>query len=80
MKINILAFGIAKDIIQNQQLKLEIDQGTTVGLLKEQLCHQFPEFQKLRSLAIAVNESYQNDDFELSERDEIVIIPPVSGG
>lgn len=80
MNINILAFGIAKDIIQSQQLAFEVKTGATVGILKEQLCAQFPEFQRLKSLAIAVNEEYQEDDFVLSERDEIVIIPPVSGG
>ena len=80
MKINILAFGIAKDIIQAQEMPLEIEEGTTVGALKSELCSQFPEFQRLQSLAIAVNESYQLDDFVLQERDEIVIIPPVSGG
>ena len=80
MNINILAFGIAKDIINGQTLGLEIQDGTTVGDLKVKLISQFPEFEKLRSLAIAVNEEYQDDDFVLSERDEIVIIPPVSGG
>lgn len=80
MNINILAFGIAKDIIQTQQLAFEVENGATVGILKNQLCTQFPEFQRLKSLAIAVNEEYQNDDFVLTERDEIVIIPPVSGG
>jgi molybdopterin converting factor subunit 1 len=80
MNINILAFGIAKDIIQAQKLAFEVENGTTVGILKSQLCAQFPDFQKLKSLAIAVNEEYQEDDFVLNERDEIVIIPPVSGG
>ena len=81
MKIKILAFGIAKDILQTQSLDLVLDSGvTTVNALKEMLKQQYPEFQKLRSLSIAVNEEYQSDDFELNENDEIVIIPPVSGG
>lgn len=80
MNINILAFGIAKDIINGSTLGLEIQDGTTVGDLKIKLIAQFPDFEKLRSLSIAVNEEYQEDDFVLSERDEIVIIPPVSGG
>ena len=80
MNINILAFGIAKDIINSQTLGLEIQDGTTVGDLKMKLISQFPDFEKLRSLSIAVNEAYQEDDFVLSEKDEIVIIPPVSGG
>jgi len=80
MKIEILAFGIAKDIIKGQKLNLDIPAGATVGSLKTNLCQQFPDFEKLKSLAIAVNEEYRTDDFELNEADEIVIIPPVSGG
>lgn len=80
MKIDILAFGIAKDIINGSTLGVEIQDGTTVGDLKMKLISQFPDFEKLRSLSIAVNEEYREDDFVLSERDEIVIIPPVSGG
>jgi len=80
MKINILAFGIAKDIINSSTLGIEISEGTTVGQLKKQLTSQFPDFEKLRSLSIAVNQEYQEDDFLLNEKDEIVIIPPVSGG
>ena len=59
---------------------MELPEGSNVGQLKNELCNRFPDFQKLKSLAIAVNEEYQTDDFGLSERDEVVIIPPVSGG
>ncbi len=80
MKIEILAFGIAKDIIKNRTLSLELPDGSNVGTLKTELINRYPEFQKLKSLAIAVNEEYQTDDFNLREKDEAVIIPPVSGG
>ena len=80
MNIEILAFGIAKDIIQNKQVAMSVEDGISVGKLKDQLCQQFPDFERLRSFAIAVNSEYQEDDFILSEKDEIVIIPPVSGG
>lgn len=80
MKINIRAFGIAKDIIKNNNLALEVATGATVGALKTSLCEQYPDFEKLKSLAIAVNTEYREDDFLLNEKDEIVIIPPVSGG
>ncbi|MEO1261319.1 MAG: MoaD/ThiS family protein [Bacteroidota bacterium] len=80
MKIEILAFGIAKDIIKNRTLSLDIPAGSNVGFLKNELTSRFPDFGKLKSLAIAVNEEYQADDFNLSEKDEVVIIPPVSGG
>jgi len=80
MKINILAFGIAKDIVNGSSLDLDVVEAATVGDLKNLLINQFPDFEKLRSLAIAVNQEYREDDFQLNENDEIVIIPPVSGG
>ena len=80
MRINILAFGIAKDIIKGSSIQLELKEGQDILALKTALCDQFPDFNQLRSLSIAVNAEYQSDDFKLSESDEVVIIPPVSGG
>ena len=80
MKINVLAFGIAKDIINGQSIEVELNDGTDIQSLKNNLCERFPEFTKLKSLAIAVNAEYQEDSFTLKEADEVVIIPPVSGG
>jgi molybdopterin converting factor subunit 1 len=80
MTITILAFGIAKDIIGQQNFDLTLEENSTVGLLKERLCAQFPAFERLRSLAIAVNEEYREDNYLIGAGDEVVIIPPVSGG
>ena len=80
MTIKIIAFGIAKDIIEGQKLELEIADQSSIADLKNVLCEKYPEFLKLRSLAFAVGENYQEDDFILNEKEEIVLIPPVSGG
>ena len=80
MKINLVAFGIAKDILGSNQLTFDADDVRNIGELKEKQCQQYPDFMKLRSLSLAVNEEYQEDSFVLSESDEVVIIPPVSGG
>ena len=80
MKLNLLAFGIARDILNGSSLEIEIESPCSVGELKEHLFDQYPPLKELRSLAIAVNESYAKDEILLREKDEIVIIPPVSGG
>ncbi len=80
MDIEILAFGIAKDIVKGSTFSVQIPAESTVGSLKSHLCATYPEFERLASFAIAVNEAYQLDDFAISEGDEVVIIPPVSGG
>lgn len=80
MQITILAFGIAKDIIGGSSLEIQLPAGATVSTLKTNLSRQFPDFQRLASLSVAVNTEYAGDDQPLHERDEIVLIPPVSGG
>ena len=80
MKINLLAFGIAKDILNEKQAVIEVNEETTVGQLKEKLLIQYPDFQNLKSISLAVGMEYRSDDFVLKPSDEVVIIPPVSGG
>ncbi|HKK77153.1 MAG TPA: MoaD/ThiS family protein [Saprospiraceae bacterium] len=80
MDINLIAFGIAKDILGEKTAILSLEDRVTVGSLKEKLIREYPAFEKLRSLSIAINEEYQTDDYEISPQDEVVIIPPVSGG
>jgi molybdopterin converting factor small subunit len=80
MKINIIAYGIAKDIIGQRQRELEIPDGSTIYGLKEILMQQYPAFSTLRSLSFAVGEEYRNDDFVLGDGWEVVLIPPVAGG
>lgn len=79
MNIEITAFGIAKDILNQKKLSIKLN-GATVGELRNQLMVDFPAFEKLRSLKFAVNTEYVEDTFELKETDEVVLIPPVSGG
>ncbi len=80
MKVNILAFGIARDILGKSEADVELQDGNTIEELKQLLLQKHPKFADLASLSFAVNEEYRKDDFHLSEGDEVVIIPPVSGG
>ena len=80
MKVNLLAFGIAKDILHTKNLEFELNEGDSIAILKEKLFHSYPDFEKLKSLAFAVGEDYQIETYQLKSGDEVAIIPPVSGG
>lgn len=80
MKIKLIAYGIAKDILKGKERTFELLEGSTIADLKNNLLESYPQFSKLKSLSFAVAEEYREDDFELSEDCEVVLIPPVSGG
>ncbi len=80
MTIEIIAFGIAKDIFKKNKLIFEIEEKTTVLSLKKELIKKFPELKKLHSFLIAINEEYAKDIYEIQQDDIVVIIPPVAGG
>lgn len=80
MTIKLVAFGIARDILRTKQLSIEVGDGETIATLKKGLLARHPEFASLKSLSFAIGEDYQEDSYLLKENDEVVIIPPVSGG
>ncbi|MDP2539908.1 molybdopterin synthase catalytic subunit/molybdopterin synthase sulfur carrier subunit [Tenacibaculum lutimaris] len=80
MKISILFFGMATDLVDSSSLEIELPSKSTVANFKEFLLSEFPELQKMSSYAVAINESYATDDILIKENDVIAIIPPVSGG
>lgn len=80
MELKIIAFGIAKDIFGTNLFSMEINESISVKKLKELILKDYPAFEKLVSLRIAVNNEYQEDTFMINEGDEVAIIPPVAGG
>ncbi len=79
MKLKIKAFGVTKDYLGGKEAILEI-KGQTVGDLRKELNELFPQLLGLRSLYIAVNRDYADEQRVLEITDEIALIPPVSGG
>jgi molybdopterin converting factor subunit 1 len=80
MEISILAFGIAKDIFGTSSLSVQLDKTATTADLKTVLEEKYPRLKQLASYMVAVNNEYAEDNGAITERDEVAIIPPVSGG
>lgn len=80
MNINILAFGIVKDIFQKPAIDIDLKGAPTVANLKAELEKNYPRLSELSSYMVAVNNEYATADLIIETRDEIAIIPPVSGG
>ena len=80
MDINILAFGIAKDIFGATSISIQLNEGGDTSALKGKLEATYPRLKQLASYMVAVNNEYAEDNGLINESDEVAIIPPVSGG
>lgn len=80
MNLKIALFGIAREIVGQSSLEVTAPEGQSVQALLAGLREQYPALGRLSSLAVAVNNEYAEEGVTLTERDEIALIPPVSGG
>ena len=80
MKLRILAFGIARDIVGSASAEMELSAVADIQSLRTELEERYPKLKQLRSFMLALNSEYAIGPEQLNENDEIAIIPPVSGG
>lgn len=80
MKIQLLLFGIARDIVGNSKLELDTHQPLDVASFKELLKNKYPKMNHLSYFKVAINQEFADDHQVLKEGDEVALIPPVSGG
>jgi len=80
MTVTILAFGIAKDIFGASTITVDLPGNSSAADLKAVLEDLYPRLKQIASYLLAVNNEYAGDDLFITERDEIAVIPPVSGG
>ncbi|MET2986591.1 MoaD/ThiS family protein [Aureibaculum conchae] len=80
MQIELLLFGIVKDVIGKSSMQLQTLENTTIVNFRAFLLEEYPKLAAYKSFSIAVNEAYVDDNHQLKENDVVALIPPVSGG
>lgn len=81
MKIKIKFFAILRERVGVGDIDKEVSDGTTVGELWASLRREYAALGPVEMrLLYAVNQNYVNPDHVLQDRDEVVFVPPVSGG
>lgn len=80
MQITILSFGIAKTIVGEKLIRMDVPEQSTAGDVRLLLAEKFPRLGELATFMLAVNEEYALPETPLQAGDEVAIIPPVSGG
>jgi molybdopterin converting factor subunit 1 len=81
MKIKVKFFAILRERAGIDQITRELPDGSTVAELWQGLQRDYPKLNVAGiRLLYAVNQNYVAADHRLSDLDEVVFIPPVSGG
>ena len=80
MTLKILGFGIAREIFASGSISIEVNEDSTVQVLKDILEKKYPALQKINSYRIALNTEFADFDDVIHAGDEVAILPAVSGG
>ena len=80
MQIEILLFGILRDVVGENRLDEQVVSEITLETLRQNLLVRYPNLQQYKNYSIAVNETYAENDYTIRDNDIVALIPPVSGG
>jgi molybdopterin synthase catalytic subunit len=81
MQIRVLFFGQLRDLTGRHSDSLALPEGATLANLLAHYEQGIPRLKEfLPSLALSLNQEYASLDAVLRDRDEVALLPPVSGG
>lgn len=81
VKVTVKLFAAYQEAYKVPELVLEFPPNTTVAAVRDRFISEHPKLAQWRDLTrFGVNLQFVEPDTLLSDGDEVVLIPPVSGG
>ena len=79
--VTVKLFAVYQEAYKVPEIMLELPDGTTVAAVCDRLIAEHPELAQWREITrFGVNLQFVEADTILQDGDEVVLIPPVSGG
>ena len=81
VKVTVKLFAAYQEAYGVPELSLEFPKGTTVAAVRDCLIDDYPQLEQWRQVTrFGINFQFVDADAILMDGDEVVLIPPVSGG
>jgi len=79
--LSIKLFASLRQAMNSDKMVIEIDNEITVSQMKKIVFETFPNLKKLNiPFFVAVNYKFAKDSSIIKTKDEVALIPPISGG
>ncbi|MBV8083607.1 MAG: MoaD/ThiS family protein [Chloroflexi bacterium] len=81
MTVQVRLFARYRELAGTNALELDVPDKSTALDVFDRIAQRFPEMQPMRaSTLMAIDAEYVRPETELREGEELVLMPPVSGG
>ena len=79
--VTVKLFAVYQEAYGVPELTLELPEGTSVEAVRDRLIAEHPELEQWRDVTrFGINFQFSDPGTQLQTGDEVVLIPPVSGG
>ena len=80
-KIKVKLFAILRERVGESEITITVPTGITVNYLNSEILKKYPQLKSLNNKFVtSVNWKVTAGDTIISSKDEIALLPPVSGG
>ena len=81
IKVRVRLFAALREITGQEKIDVEVASGTTAGELLDTLIADHPKLGPFSGVVqVAINKEFAHRGTKLQVDDEVVFLPPVSGG
>ena len=81
MNVTVKYFTVCHEMLDRSEEEMQLPEDATVKTILKRLEEEWAEIAEFYEvMQMSVNWEYATEDTELSEGDEVALIPPVTGG